>query len=140
MVGLIDIAPSTRTVPVDGQDVPVYGVSAHGIAYLLSRFPELGDIVAQRETDIDPSTLMRIVPDAITSIIAAGTGYPGNQQAEEVAGRLGADLQLDFLKVIIELTMPKGVHPFLEKFSATMQALDVSVKVQGTPSPSPSSN
>lgn len=140
MVGLLDIAPSTRHVEVGGAQVAVYGVSAHGIAYLITRFPELRELLGGDLDKVDTATVARVVPDAIAAIIAAGCGEPNNPEAEKVAARFSADAQLDLLKEVIDLTMPKGAGPFLEKFNAAMRALDVSVKEPATPSPSQSSS
>lgn len=138
MVGLLDIAPSTRTVRVEGNDVAVYGVSAQGIAYLLQRFPALREMIGKGSMP-SPEQIVEMVPDAIAAVIAAGTGYPNNTEAEAVAAKLSADTQLDLLKTIIELTMPKGVGPFVEKLTVALSGLDVQVKAPPTPSPPPSS-
>src|SRR5436190_6733988 len=41
MVGLVDIAPATEAIAVQGSSVTLHGVSAQGSAYVLGRFPEL---------------------------------------------------------------------------------------------------
>lgn len=53
MVGLIDIAPLTKTVTIRNVPVDVSGVSARGIAQLLARFPELRALMAGREVAIE---------------------------------------------------------------------------------------
>lgn len=116
MPGLLDIAPAVETVEIRGTKVEVYGVSVKGIAYLLQRFPELRAMLSGREVSAD--RLIEIGGDAVAAIIAAGTGYPGNEQAEAVAGSLSLDEQADLLAAIVKLTMPGGVGPFVEKLSA----------------------
>lgn len=116
MPGLLDIAPAVETVEIRGTKVEVYGVSVKGIAYLLQRFPELRAMLSGREVNAD--RLIEIGGDAVAAIIAAGTGYPGNEQAEAVAGSLSLDEQADLLAAIVKLTMPGGVGPFVEKLSA----------------------
>lgn len=140
MVGLLDIAPSTRTVSVGGADIAVFGVSAHGIAYLITRFPELREMVGEDLENISSDTIAKTIPDAIAAIISAGCGYPNNAEAEAQAARLSADAQLDLLSAIIELTLPKGVGPFLEKFNGAMRVLSVTGNDPPMPSPSPLSN
>lgn len=140
MVGLLDIAPLARTVPVSGVDVAVYGVSAEGIASLLGRFPQLASMIGMEaekaQEGVTAEAIIKVAPTAIAAIIAAGCGYPGNPEAEERAAQLSVDAQLDLISAIIELTMPKGVNPFIEKLEAAMGKLgDVSVKAPAIKSP-----
>lgn len=144
MVGLLDIAPSTRKVTVGGAQVDVFGVSSHGIAYLITRFPQLSDLIGKSDLEniqIDAGTILKIVPDAIAAIIACGCGFPNDPVQEEAAARISADSQLDLLAAIIDLTMPAGAGPFLEKFNAALRVLDVRKEAPDTtPSPLPSSS
>lgn len=148
MVGLMDIAPPTRSVEVGGGvKLAVTGVSAHGIAYLLRRFPALQTMMTGGKDgeglsmkDLDLEALVVAVPDAITAIIAAGCGYPNSEEAEAKAQAMPAEAQLDLLKAIVDLTMPKGPGPFFDKLTAVMQGFDVSVKDQATQSQLQSSN
>lgn len=137
MVGLLDIAPLTKDVPVGENNITVGGVSAHGIASLLSKFPELRKMMSGGNVDVAVDDLVAIVPDAIAAIIAAGCGCPGDPKAEAIAASLSADAQADLLKAILELTMPKGARPFFDKLTATFRSLDVSVRTADTQSPPP---
>ena len=56
--------------------------------------------------------------NAVAAIIAAGCGYPGDEQPETVAGKLSLDAQADLLAAILRLTLPKGIGPFVEKLTA----------------------
>lgn len=116
MVGLIDLAPTTETVDIQGEPVSVCGVSAKGLAHLLGRFPELRMLMTGQE--VQPERLMAIGGDAVGAIIAAGCGYPGDETAEAVAVCLSLDAQTDLLAVILRLTLPKGIGPFVEKLTA----------------------
>lgn len=115
MVGLLDIAPLTERVSVRGQEIEVVGVSAKGIAHLLARFPELRALITGR--GVSPETIMEIGGDIVAAIIAAGTGYPADQRAEEIAGSLAVSEQADLLSAILKLTMPSGFGPFVEKLA-----------------------
>ena len=115
MVGLVDIAPITSSVVIRGQDITITGVSARGIASLLARFPELRALMTGREVGLD--ALLRLSGDVIAAIIAAGTGAPGNTQAEAAADNLTLEEQADLLGAIVELTMPRGLGPLVEKLS-----------------------
>jgi hypothetical protein len=115
MVGLIDIAPLTKTVTIRDVAVEVSGVSVRGIAQLLARFPELRALMAGREVAIE--NLLSLGGEVVAAIIAAGTGVPGDAAAERAADRLSLDEQADLLVAILELTMPRGFGPFVEKLS-----------------------
>ena len=115
MVGLVDIAPVTSMVSVRGQDIIITGVSARGIALLLARFPKLRAVMTGREVALDD--LLKLGGDVIAAIIASGTGAPGDARAEAAADNLTLEEQADLLAAIIELTMPRGLSPLVEKLS-----------------------
>ena len=123
MVGLIDIAPCTETIEVNGSGVEVRGVSAKGLALLLSRFPELRKLMTGLEVDSDQ--LIALGGEAVAAIIAAGCGYPGDEKAEAIAASLSLDTQADFLSAILRLTLPKGIGPFVAKLTGLASILDV---------------
>lgn len=123
MVGLIDIAPATETVDVQGKPVAVLGVSAKGLAHLLARFPELRRLMSGQEVQADQ--LLAMGGDAVAAVIAAGCGHPGDSTAEAIAGTLSLDLQADLLAAILRLTLPRGIGPFVEKLTALGSLLGV---------------
>ena len=115
MVGLVDIALVTSTVTIRGQDVAVTGISARGIALLLARFPELRALMTGREVALDE--LLKLGGDVVAAIIAAGTGTPGDAQAEAAADNLTLEEQADLIAAIVELTMPRGLGPLVDRLS-----------------------
>jgi hypothetical protein len=123
MVGLIDIAPCTETIAVQGSAVEVRGVSAKGLALLLSRFPELRKLMTGLEVESDQ--LIALGGEAVAAIIAAGCGYPGDEKAEAIAASLSLDSQADFLAATLRLTLPKGVGPFVAKLTGLASILDL---------------
>lgn len=140
MVGLLDIAPSTQTIRVAGAEIAVYGVSAKGVASLFHRFPALRKAFAGKDmsADFTAEKLVELVPEAIAAIIAAGCGHPGDPEAEKVAERLPVAEQAEALEVILKLTMPQGVGPFVDRINRLRDALSAeSGKVRVTKSPSP---
>lgn len=138
MVGLVDIAPVTSTVTVRGQDITVTGVSARGIAHLLARFPELRALMTGREVALDD--LLKLGGDVITAIIAAGTGAPGDADVEKAADNLTLEEQADLLAAILELTMPRGLGPLVERLSRLGLLAGASSATQATTSPPVSKN
>ncbi len=121
MASLLDIAPLGASVTVRGTAVNVTGVSAAGIASLLQRFPELREMMVGRE--VATERLMTMGADAVAAIIAAGTGLPGNPEAESVAASLAVEDQADLLAAILKITLPRGVGPLVEKLSAMASSL-----------------
>ena len=115
MAGLVDIAPVTEKVTVAGTEVEVPGVSAAGVAVLLHRFPELRKLMSGIE--VAAEDLLKVGPDALAAILAAGTGEPGNEKAETAAARLTLGDQADLLAAILRVTLPGGLDPFVEKLS-----------------------
>ena len=116
MPSLLDIADLGETVTVRGTPVLVTGVSAHGFAVLLQRFPVLREALAGRE--VAAERLMEIGPEAVAAIIAAGTGSPGNAQAEAVAASLPVGDQIDLIEATLRMTLPRGVGPLVERVAA----------------------
>jgi hypothetical protein len=120
MTGLMDIVPSIKSVPIQGTPVTVPGVSATGIASLLGRFPELKNLMNGKDAKFTAESLMTSAPTAIAAILAAGTGAPGNPKAEEIAAGLPLNDQLLLLEAIMEVTMPGGLVPFVERLTKLM--------------------
>jgi hypothetical protein len=136
MVSLLDVAPVKKSVrtPTGDSEIEVYGVSAHGIAALFQRFPEIRMLISGQEVSTDK--LIELAPDAVAAIIAAATGTPGNKDAEAIAARLPLETQIDIIDAALELTMPQGVGPFvvrLEKMGALLGAGAATVQVMKEP-------
>lgn len=128
MVSLIDLAPSTRSVSVGGVDVAVSGVSAKGIATLLENFPNLQGLMTGQGSNLDAASIMKIAPDAIAAVIAAGCGFPGDKAAEKKAESLGVGEQLLLLEAIVDVTMPQGFGPFVESLTGAMDRLGIDAR------------
>lgn len=140
MVGLLDIAPAVETVTVRGTPLPVYGVSAAGVAYLLGKFPELRKLLTGYSMDQDK--LLSLAPEVIAAVIASGCGVPGDKDAEAIAATLSVNEQYDLVAAIWRLTMPDGVGPFVQKLAAlgeqakvTVSAIDPSATAPDMKSP-----
>ncbi|MEJ6845085.1 hypothetical protein V3589_02530 [Sinorhizobium fredii] len=118
MAGLLDIAPVTETVTINGTAVEVTGISAEGIAHLFNRFPEIRMAVTGRK--VDAERWMEIGIDALSAIIAAGCGNVGSTEHEKVAARLPAVAQADLIEAIMKVTMPGGPVPFVERLTGLL--------------------
>lgn len=120
MPGLVDIAPLTETLEVRGVPLELSGLPPVALATLWSRFPELEKAIA-RGAGLDAKTLIKILPQAVVPLIAAGCGDLGNAEAERmVASRLSLDDQARALEIILRLTMPRGFLPFVQTLTALM--------------------
>lgn len=115
MVGLLDIAPQSKQV----HGVDVYGISAEGIARLFKRFPQLANLSMGK--GIKVTDVIELGPTVVAAIIASGCGDGGNEKAELVASKFGAEKQLDFLAAIGEETFPSGFGPFVERLKSILE-------------------
>jgi hypothetical protein len=127
MVGLLDIAPIGVTVDVEGQKVIVPGISAEGIAHLLQEYPALfnlrGLIASQGDDAGLVAALIGQGPGLVASVIAAGCGYPGNQEAIKKAAGFPLTAQADLLDAILRKTLTRGLIPFVERLNSIAVAL-----------------
>lgn len=117
MVSLLDIGEVSEEVSVRGKQIVVTGISGKGLVALLSDFPEIRKLIADRGSELLTEDLIKIAPDAAAAVIAAGCGTPGDKQAVAIAGTLGVGEQVDLLEAIFRLTFPRGIGPFVEKLS-----------------------
>lgn len=141
MPGLLDLNPVAETVTVRGGEVAVSGVSAHGLALLLKRFPQAGGLVSEGAVSVD--ALLGLGGEVVAAIIAAGCGDPGNKEAERVASALALADQVALLDPILRLTLPDGLGPFVAKLVSLAGALKLNGgedPISPKPSPSPSSS
>lgn len=142
MAGLLEIANVPRTVPVLGRDIEVCGVSAHAVATLMARFPEVGKMFSGIE--VKKEDLYKMGPEVIAALIAAGCNKAGDPAAEAVAAGLGVGDQLELMDEILRLTFPRGVGPFVEKLEAlgllAYGALEAKIQSRQTSQPQSSNS
>lgn len=118
-LGLYDISGFGEDVVVDknaGTKLKVKGISAKGVLNLLLRFPDLQIWLSGQSIAIND--VMAQTPDAIAAIIAAGTGNPGEAEAEEIAGNLPIETQVDIIEAIYRQTFREGFGPFVKRVLA----------------------
>lgn len=141
MTGLLDIALATEQVA----GVTITGVSAHGVSYLLARFPEIRSLMTGREMTFTVDRIMLLAPEAIAAIIAVGCGnVPDGPEGsadkqtkvEAKAATLPVGMQVEFLEAVLRLTMPGGVGPFVARLNKLADfAAEGFGKEAGTKSP-----
>lgn len=129
MVTLMDIAPVSEFVTVRGMDLEVTGISVHGVAVLLSEFPELRALVSNKEQGFTAARLVELIPHGVAAVIAAGLGKPGDKAYIDKAATLNVGEQLNLLEPILKLSFPGGLGPFVERVAAHLEGFDVLTKV-----------
>jgi hypothetical protein len=146
MADLLDIAPATavKSVHIAGdQRITVRGLHGNDIASIVSRYP--GMIAVFGSGQNSAATLFGSLGNAAGAIIAAGCDHCGDEAAEQIAGSLLLEDQLQLFKVIFELTFPNGLGPAMETITALISgATDrepkVRVRLRKSPSASPPSS
>jgi len=124
MVSFTDVAGvAQKHVTVRGVLIPIFGISIRGVVMLFNRFPEIREKWANRDEDEEANLftgedLQDLAPRAVSAILAAGIGHPGDPEQEEIADGLGAGEQAELLMEILEATFPRGLAPFVDKLRA----------------------
>jgi hypothetical protein len=122
MADLLDIAPSVSAgaVEINGQPIAVRGVPLNAMASIIARFPALKDLIRDSDgEDLIPRLLLGCA-ESVGPIIAAGCGHLGDKAYEQVAENLTIQLQVRFLRTILEVTFPNGVRPFVDELTKLM--------------------
>jgi hypothetical protein len=110
-LSLYDIANFGEDVEVgNGQKLRVKGISAQGCLVLLMRYPDFQKWIGGKALQL--SDVMLLAPDVIAAVIAAGTGKPGDVDAEDIAGSLPVETQTDLVEAIYRQTFRSGFGPF----------------------------
>ena len=115
-LSLYDISGFGEDVPISGdppQKIRAKGISAKGVLLLLLRYPDLQKWLAGQSIAI-PDFMMQ-TPEVIAAIIAAGTGVPGDLDAEEIASNLPVEDQVDIIEAIYRQTFRSGFGPFAKR-------------------------
>jgi hypothetical protein len=129
-LNLTDLAPMSENVPIGDSYLTVSGISAKMGLEVLKRFPKVLGMATGGKFDL--GAFLVVAPDAVAAIIAAATGQLGNDAAEEIAGALGIETQLDVLEAVGRLTFTKGFAPFAERVMALANAANSGLSSKGT--------
>jgi len=120
-LSLSDIADFGEDVEVgNDKKLRVKGISAKGVLYLLIRFPDLQKWLAGKTLSV--SDVFVQAPDTVAAIIAAGTGKPGDDGAEETAMELPVEVQMDVMEAVYRQTFRNGFGPFAKRVQALYDA------------------
>lgn len=114
--GLLDVLPPPKTVTIQGKDFSVTALGGRTISRILGKHENLRAYFTGRE--VDAVGIFQTALDAVPSIIAAGMGKPFDAETEEQADMIGLENQMELVTAILEATMPRGIDPFIEKFTA----------------------
>lgn len=121
MVGFMDVAPLGKSVSVAGQNVIFHGVTLEHLAFLFGLFPELKSLIEGDKSALTVEFLFKTAPRAVAFIIACGSGAPVDDKIEAVAAhaaRFPMETQYDCIAAIVEMTMPGGVGPFMDRVNS----------------------
>lgn len=109
--GLLDIAPPeiiTKRFEIRGGAIEVRGLKNREWAILQRRFPDLQKLMELPEEErmgMNQENVGLSADGIVTAIIAAGLGFCGNSETEELINdRLTEDEQVEIFGAIMELT------------------------------------
>lgn len=125
-VSIMNIKRKFKDVPTEDGDVRVYAISTRGLTSLMSLVPTVRKLMggSLKLADLSVETLVEIAPDFVVGLIVAGAdGDPDDKAYVEAAANLPIGVQADLLQGIVEVSMPKGVGPFMETISGVMGVL-----------------
>jgi len=144
MTSLLDIGPLTSTIEIRGKKIELRGISGKVLFHLLDDFPELRKVMSGAKTELKAEDLIKQVPGAISTMIAAACAPKySNLAAEEreklvaAAETLNLGEQADVLMKVWELTFPSGTQSFTTALEA-INRVTGSGWAPDTPSPGPS--
>lgn len=135
MVGLLDIGESVHKVTIRGKELDVYGIPVGDLVALIGRFPDLRKVIERRAGDIDPEAMMKLAPEIIAAVIAAGIAEEGDDdktraKSEAVAAKLSIGEQVSAITVIFKATFPQGVGSFVDELAALSSGVPAPAPVQ----------
>lgn len=121
MVDFLEVVPSTTTVKLESlkTEIDVPGISIEGLARLFMANPEVADLFQGKGFDPDKvEDLIGLGSKVINEFLAAGLGYPGNEDVIEKVGKLPPGDVWDLGEAILKVSFPGGAKNFLERVTA----------------------
>jgi hypothetical protein len=132
------------TIPYEGGDVEVdvRGLTIQDVSDLLMRFP---DLVGAFDGKMDVGSMMKWGPQVLAAIMAYACGAANDRKVEDSLLSMPLTSQVEILTIVVRLTAPKGVGPFValvkalgldvSKLQSTAASAVTSASVSGAPSP-----
>jgi hypothetical protein len=131
-LSLYDISDFGELVDIgDGRKLRVKGISARGVVLLLMRFPDLQKWLSGQSLALADTFLQ--APETIAAVIAAGTGAPGETDAEDIADSLPVEVQTNVLEAVYRQTFRSGFGPFVKRVLVLYDAAVQSGNFGGDP-------
>lgn len=130
MVGLLDIAPSNRTVTISAGEIDVPGLTINAVVTIIKKRPELLELLQNGQASLTFDQIMDMGLDVAATFLAAGLGYPGNEEAEQRCKALKPEDAFDLGHAIMEESFPKGPKSFFDKVTKALSAAGVNLKLQ----------
>lgn len=132
MVGLLDIAPSNKSVETSFGKVDVPGLTLNALVHVVKRHPKLFDLIQGKTMELAFTEVADLGLDVAASVLAAGLGYPGDEAAEKRCKELKPEDALDLGQAILEESFPNGSKSFFDKVSKAMEKVNLKTQPQGT--------
>ena len=116
MADLLEITPSARTVKTARLgEVPIPGLTVEGISFLLKRHPEFAQLLEGEGLDIrDLTKLLDLGTTFMSSFLAAGMGYEGDERTEKLCLKLTPGDVFIIGKAILDESFPEGSAGFFK--------------------------
>ena len=119
MANLLDVADVPKKVKTHKfGELNVHGLSIKGLALLIKNHPELFEIFdAKGELKFEMQQIIDLGVEVLSEFLAAGLGYPGNEEAIERCGKMNAEDAWTIGQAIFEESFPGGATNFFVKVS-----------------------
>lgn len=131
MASILEVTASTRKVKTHKYgEVEVHGLSIEGIVYLLRDHPELMALFKDEgKTDLAIEQIMSLGIEVGASFLAAGLGFPGNQDAIAKCKAMNAEDALEIGTAVLAESFPGGAMDFFQKVTLLANQAQLSAKV-----------
>lgn len=138
MVSLKEIVPSYKTVKTSFGEVSVTGLGLDGIAHLLKNHPQIADMIQKGGIVIgqDGFSFAQVVDlglDVVSSFLAAGLGYPGDEDAISKCRKFTPEDAWNLGEAILKESFPSGPSSFFQKIAPAL-AMQIAPATESNPS------
>jgi len=111
MNDLLHFVPLTETVTIRGKKIKLRGIDIGELGQLLYRFPDVAQMMAARQFDIQKAAVSK---DAMVAFAVVGAGHPGDAAIEKSFANLALGEIAILFKSVFKLTAPGGIGPFVD--------------------------